>query len=66
MEFTIEDILKENPVVSELYNNFKPGKYKTVTFVKIYKNLNALWFSNEEINNYFDLKDDFADFVKSF
>ena len=66
MENNIEFQLKNDPVISELYKNYKPGKIKSGIFIDIYKNLMGLWYSQEDIHKYFELKEDYKDFIINF
>lgn len=66
MKQTIEFQLENDPIISELHKKYKPGKVKSSEFRDIYKNLLALWYSQEEIHEYFELEDDYKDFIQNY
>jgi hypothetical protein len=66
MEMSIDFQLKNDPLISELYKKYKPWKIKSSNFIEIYRNLLWLWYSKQEIHDYFELEDSYNDFIKSF
>lgn len=69
MENNIKFQLENDPIISELYKKYKknkPGKIKSFEFIEIYKNLLWLWYSQEKIHEYFELEEDYKDFIINF
>ena len=63
---SIEFQIENDPILLELYKNYKPGKIKSYTFIEIYKNLLLLGYDKDEINVYFNLDDDYNNFIEKF
>lgn len=63
---SIEFQLENDPLISDLMKRYNLWEFKSSVFIEIYKNLLWLWYHQKEIHDYYDLWDDYYDFIKKF